>query len=64
MSDSRADEPTSTTDDPSETGRDGSGRDNGTGDPNDDRAYLEDMPPAQVDEDAVTANDAEADAES
>lgn len=37
------------------------GMDDGTGDPNDDRAYLQDTPPAQVDDAAVRehANDAD-----
>lgn len=30
-----------------------SGMDDGTGDPNDDRAFLADTPPAQVDDEAV-----------
>lgn len=42
------------------------GLDDGTGDPNDDRAYLQDTPPAQVDDAAVrehgeAADDAEPD---
>ena len=35
------------------------GLDDGTGDPNDDRAYLQDTPPAQVDEEAVREHAAE-----
>ncbi|PKI91120.1 hypothetical protein CW368_07605 [Actinomycetales bacterium SN12] len=35
------------------------GLDDGTGDPNDDRAYLQDTPPAQVDDEAVRENAAE-----
>lgn len=38
------------------------GLDDGTGDPNDDRAYLMDMAPAQVDDDAVREHAAEEDA--
>lgn len=50
MSDSRAA-------DPSE-----SGLDKGTGDPNDDRAFLEDLPPAQVQDDDEGDGNDEADA--
>jgi len=39
-----------------------SGLDNGTGDPGNDRAFLQDTPPAQVDEDAVRENGAEEEA--
>ncbi|MFJ4045790.1 hypothetical protein ACIPV2_08610 [Microbacterium sp. NPDC089987] len=35
------------------------GLDDGTGDPNDDRAYLQDTPPAQVDDEAVREHAAE-----
>ena len=35
------------------------GMDDGTGDPNDDRAYLQDTPPAQVDDEAVREHLAE-----
>ena len=35
------------------------GLDDGTGDPNDDRAYLQDTPPAQVDDEAVREHLAE-----
>lgn len=35
------------------------GLDDGTGDPNDDRAYLQSTPPAQVDEEAVREHAAE-----
>jgi len=52
-------------DDPAGSGLDESGLDKGTGDPNDDRAYLNDMPPAQVAEDAgedVDSDETDADA--
>jgi len=49
MSDPRADDPT-------QNAFEQDGLDKGTGDPNDDRAYLEDMPPAQVDEEAVESH--------
>lgn len=39
------------------------GLDDGTGDPNDDRAYLQDTPPAQVDDEAVREHLAEEDDE-
>ncbi|WP_426186192.1 hypothetical protein [Microbacterium sp. TWP3-1-2b2] len=46
------------TDDPTETGLD-----KGTGDPNDDRAYLNDLPPAQVvEEDVEDSDETDADA--
>ncbi|WP_194421177.1 hypothetical protein [Microbacterium abyssi] len=41
------------TDDPS------AGFDKGTGDPNDDRAFLDDLPPAQAEDDADAADGAE-----
>ena len=46
-------------DDPVETGFD-----DGTGDPNDDRTYLDDLPPVQVDEegDDVDSDETDADA--
>lgn len=47
MSDPRTDEPTA---DPT-ADLDEPGLDKGTGDPNADRAFLNDMPPAQVSED-------------
>lgn len=53
MSDPRTDDPTGTG--PDGTGLEGTGLDKGTGDPNDDRAFLNDLPPAQVDQDAVDA---------
>lgn len=37
------------------------GLDAGTGDPNDDRAYMIDQPPTQVDDDAVRQNRLESD---
>lgn len=48
--------------DPTETGLD-----KGTGDPNDDRAYLDDLPPAQVqdepaDDGGIDSDDTDADA--
>jgi len=55
MSDPNTGEPR--TDDPIETGLD-----KGTGDPNDDRAYLNDLPPAQVTEDDEESDETDADA--
>ncbi|MGV2985185.1 hypothetical protein ACNPNP_15910 [Microbacterium sp. AGC85] len=56
MSDPNTGEPRM--DDPIETSLDG-----GTGDPNDDRAYLDDLPPAQVGgEDDDDSDEADADA--
>ena len=49
MSDPRTDDPTE------------SGLDKGTGDPNDDRAFLDDLPPAQVGEDADSIDDIDSD---
>lgn len=49
MSDSRMDDPTE------------SGLDKGTGDPNDDRAYLDDLPPAQVQDESVDDGDIDSD---
>ena len=53
MSNPRADEPANA-DDPIETGLD-----KGTGDPNDDRAFLSDMPPAQVQDEPADDGDLE-----
>lgn len=39
------------------------GFDKGTGDPNDDRAYLNDLPPAQVQDDAEDVDSDETDAD-
>lgn len=56
MSDPRTDDPT------------GSGLNKGTGDPNDDRAFLDDLPPAQVEDDLgegaedIDSDEADADA--
>lgn len=49
MSDPRTDDPTE------------NGLDKGTGDPNDDRAYLNEMPPAQVQDDGGEGDDLESD---
>lgn len=49
MSDPRTDDPTGAEDSGS------TGLDRGTGDPNDDRAFLDDLPPAQVQDDAEDA---------
>ena len=38
-----------------------SGLDKGTGDPNDDRAFLEDLPPAQVQDDETGEGDLDSD---
>ena len=55
MSNPETDGPTNS-DDPIETGLD-----KGTGDPNDDRAYLSNMPPAQVQDEPADDGDLESD---
>lgn len=54
MSDPHTGEPR--TDDPIETGLD-----KGTGDPNDDRTYLDDLAPAQVSEEGQVSEDDDSD---
>lgn len=61
MSDPRIDDPTGSG--PNESGLDEAGLDKGTGDPNDDRAYLDDLPPAQVVDDLDEADTDETDAD-
>lgn len=51
------------TDDPTDSGLDSSGLDKGTGDPNDDRAFLDDLPPAQVNGDGDDIDSEETDAD-